>query len=281
MSTGAERVTGPTPVERSWAGIRRRLAFIGTYVRYNVQMDMEYRTSFLTQVFGMVLNDVLWIVFWWLFFERFERVAGWSLTEIMLLYAVLTTGFGLGLGIFGNAGRLSRIIAEGRLDYYLTLPKPVLLHVLISRSHTSAWGDVLFGFLIFAVSGAASVRSFVMLVVGAILAATVIVSFAVLVHSLAFWFGNAEGLAGQLFEAMMAFSSYPSGLFEGWAKVMLFTLIPAGFISTAPVQLVHTFHWPFFIGFAAFAAGLAFTATRVFYAGLKRYESGNLISLRV
>ena len=65
-------------------------------------------------------------------------VAGWSYQELLLLYAVLTLGFGLGVGIMGNCTRLSQIIAEGHLDFYLTLPKNVLLHVLVSRMNVGA-----------------------------------------------------------------------------------------------------------------------------------------------
>ncbi len=64
--------------------------FLWGYFRANLSMAMEYRANFIIQVFGMVLNDALWVLFWWLFFRQFPLVAGWSYQELLLLYAVLT-----------------------------------------------------------------------------------------------------------------------------------------------------------------------------------------------
>ena len=59
--------------------------------------------------------------------------------------------------LFGNALDLANVIANGRLDYYLSLPRPVLLHVLASRSITSGLGDFTYGVLKF--PGRAAVRA--------------------------------------------------------------------------------------------------------------------------
>lgn len=268
MSTGARRLMG-------------LISFVGAYTKANLQMAMEYRTSFLTQVVGMVLNDAIWVFFWWLFFDRFEVVAGWGVQEVMLLFAVLTIGFGIGAGLFGNALRLSHLIAEGHLDYYLVLPKPPLLHLLVSRTHVSAWGDVLFGFLIYGASGYVSWRTFFLLLAAGLLTATLLVSFCVIVHSMAFWLGHSEGLAGQLFEVLVAFAGYPEAIFTGVARVLLFTLIPAGFISAAPVRLVASFDIWYLLGYLGFVTLLVIVASVFFHRGVRRYESGNLVSLRL
>ena len=38
--------------------------------------------------------------------------------------------------------------------------------------------------------------------------------------------------------AMLTFSTYPATLFDGFVKVLLFTAVPAGFVSYLPVQAV-------------------------------------------
>lgn len=256
-------------------------AFLWEYFRANLAMAMEYRANFVIQVFGMVLNDALWVFFWWLFFNRFPQVAGWSYQELLLLYAVLTLGFGLGIGVMGNCTRLSQIIAEGHLDFYLALPKNVLLHVLVSRMNVSALGDVVFGLIVYGFSGAVSWENTAMLFAISILAAVIFVSFAVLAHSLTFFIGNANALAGQMFNALITFSSYPGGLFKGFARVLMFTAIPAGFISYAPVGILGERKLDFVLAMACFSLVLGALAIVVFYRGLKRYESGNLVSIRL
>ena len=45
-------------------------------IRTNLLIALEYRVSLFSQVFGMLLNDIIWIVFWALFFQRFP-VPNW------------------------------------------------------------------------------------------------------------------------------------------------------------------------------------------------------------
>lgn len=258
----------------------RELDFIWTYIKANFQMAVEYRVSFISQVVGMFLNDGLWVVFWWLYFTKFPVVKGWEREDVLLLWAVVTLAYGLATGIFGNSNRLASLIAQGQLDYYLSLPKDPLLHILISRMSVNAWGDLLFGPVVFFAFVPLTPSKVVTYFAVSILAAVVLASFAVLVHSLAFFIGNAEHLAGELFMSMIHFSTYPISIFQGAVKVILFTLIPAAFISAIPVRLVRDFDFAVFLGLLGFALGVAALARWVFAVGLRRYESGNLMVLR-
>jgi ABC-2 type transport system permease protein len=169
---------------------------------------------------------------------------------------------------------------QGQLDYYLGLPKNTLLHVLVSRSGLAGWGDVCFGLLAYVFFGrldAVTLGLYAVLVVASML---IFVAFGVLSGSLGFWIGNAEATSYQAQQATLNFSLYPGSVFQGWIRVLLFTLVPAGFISYLPAQLLRTFDpW-------TMAAVLAFTvfslalAVFVFRFGLRRYESGNLVTLR-
>jgi len=99
-------------------------------------------------------------------------------------------------------------------------------------------------------------------------------------HSLAFWLGDAEGLAQELWGALINFSTYPTVIFKGAVKVLLFTVLPAGFIAYVPVELLRQFRWSWLGGVLGFAALMVVDSTAMFRAGLRRYESGNLIAAR-
>src|SRR5512137_239450 len=119
----------------------------------NLQSAMEYRAAFLTQVFGMMLNNFMYFAIWIIFFQRFEDVNGWRINDMWVTFGVLASAFGLVSLLFGNAFNLSDIIMKGRLDYYLSLPRPVLLHTIASRSIASGMGDFLYGFISYGLSG--------------------------------------------------------------------------------------------------------------------------------
>ena len=243
----------------------REIRFLIALWRANLLAAMEYRAAFLTQIFGMMLNNGVYFLFWILFFERFKEIRGWEIDDMFLLFAVVATSFGIGVYFFGNVTFLADIIAEGRLDYYLSQPRPVLLHSLASRSISSGMGDILYGLMSFLFAGQITLDGIGRFGLGVLFGTMVFVSFQVLVQSLAFWMGSASQLARQARNAFVSFALYPISLFDGSAKLILFTLIPAALIGSVPTELIEAFPgpgwgcWPVYPHFFWFSQSLFFT----------------------
>ena len=258
----------------------RLLRFVTDYLKANLQAALEYRAAFWAQVFSMVINDAMWLTFWALFFASFGSVHGYGFGDVATLWAFVAFTVGIATGVFGGCWGFGRKIAQGELDFFLVLPKPVLLHLTVSTSIWSAWGDALFGLGVFVVLVRPSAQMVAAFFALSVAAMAVFISYAVVTNSLAFWLGNASALTGQLQSSVILFSTYPSQLFTGYVRLLLFTAIPAGFIAYIPVQLLREWSWPLAGGLAAAAAGSVLVATAIFYAGLRRYESGNLLAMR-
>jgi ABC-2 type transport system permease protein len=259
----------------------REIKFLIALWKANLLAAMEYRASFLSQVAGMMLNDAAYFIFWIIFFDRFEQVRGWGLQDMFLIFGLVALSYGAGLYLFGNTLQLSDVIAKGQLDYYLSLPRPVLLHVLASRSMPSAAGDVLYGLVSFFFAGQVTLDAFVRYCLGALFSTIVFLSFLVLVQSLAFWLGNAQILSVQATNAIVTFSIYPAGLFDKTARFLLFTLIPAMLVGAVPAEFVRLFSWQR-LGLLALASS-AFLGLAIFtfQRGLRRYESGSAIQVNL
>jgi len=166
------------------------------------------------------------------------------------------------------------------LDYYLGLPKNALAHVLVSRMGLAGWGDVACAVVAFAVFGPHDPLGIVLYLVLVLTSMVTFVSCMVLAGSLAFFIGNAEAAAFQMEPALITLSLYPGGIYRGWLRIVLFSVLPAGFISHLPVELMRSFD-PLRLGaVVAFALGSALLAAGCFRLGLRRYESGNLLTLR-
>jgi ABC-2 type transport system permease protein len=256
-------------------------AFLWTCWKCNLAGAMEFRVSFLLTAGMMLLNDFVWIFFWSVFFDRFKVVNGWALQDVMMLWAVSAGGYGIAATLCGNMNRIAQMAATGQLDVYLIAPKPVLLHVLVSRMSVSAIGDMAFSVILYAMFGDGTWLGFAKYVLAHIVSASIFLFFAVAINSFAFWFGNAEGLSQQLFGSMVSFTTYPTDIFKGAGRLVLFTALPAGFISYMPIGLMReAVDVPFLLGALAMSVVLATGATYMFYAGLRRYSSGNLMSMR-
>jgi ABC-2 type transport system permease protein len=69
-------------------------------------------------------------------------------------------------------------------------------------------------------------------------------------------------------------------IFNGTVRLLLFTVIPAGFISFVPLQLLHQFTWPLLAAMVGFTVLIVSVAAGLFQLGLRRYESGNLLGMQ-
>ena len=260
--------------------VGRELSFLAAYFRANLKVALEYRVAFWANVLAMFLNDLMWVVFWAIFFTRFPEVRGYDLRDVLTVWAVAALGFGVATGIFGNCSRYAPLVAEGRLDFYLLLPRPPLFHLLISHMSVSAWGDALFGLALYIAVVRPGPGELVAFLVVSLAAGAIIAAHATLANALAFWLGHAEGIAQQVMNALIMFSTYPTTLFAGLVRVVLFTALPAGFIAYVPVRFLREFQPWQLASVLAVAVFYVALAVFVFDRGLRRYESGNLVAMR-
>jgi len=231
------------------------------------------RRGFWTQVTVMLVNDVVWVGFWVIFFRQVGEIRGWDTDQVLVLLAVLTTGAGISLGFLHNVRRLGTMIGNGELDSALALPVPTLAHLLVRRVDPIHIGDMAFGIVLFFGFCNPTPQRVGVFLAGTVTAAAICTGFLVIMGALSFFVGRSE--AGDLgFHALLLTSSYPVDIFAGATKVLLYTAVPAGFMTAAPTRLVDEFD-PVLAG-ATVAVALLVVAIGVvvFNRGLRRYTSG-------
>lgn len=231
------------------------------------------RAGFWTQVVTMVVNDVAWVVFWTLFFHRVGAVRGWDTTRVLLLLAVLTTSGGLVLGVLANARAIGRLAAEGELDAALALPVSPLAYLLVRRVNTTNLGDVAFGVVLFFAACHPTPARALAYVLGVAVSATLLTGFLVAIGSLTLFAGRGD-VSELGFHAMLMFASYPVDIFNGAAKLFLYTVVPAAFVAAVPARLIDSFDPSIAIVMTGVAAAFAFAGWATFTLGLRRYTSG-------
>ena len=256
------------------------LALVGAYLCFNMKSQWEYRGAFMSQMIAMCANNFVWVAFWVLFFERFPVLRGWDVNDVITLWAIAATGFGLAHTVCGNALALPWLIARGQLDVWMLYPRALLFHIILGRMSATACGDTVFGFVVYLAFVKPDLPHFLLFTALSVAVAFLFAGFSILTGSLTFYLGNAEGLAEQWRFSMITFSTYPATLFEGVVKLILFTLIPAAFVSFLPIEALRqmSFWYAFLTVLGSFA--ILLIGIMVFYLGLKRYESGNLMEMR-
>ena len=233
------------------------------------------RAALISAMTIMMVNDVVWVVFWVLFFHRVGHLHGWDSHRILLLLAVMTSAAGITLGLFANVRRVGSMAVAGELDSVLSLPVQPLAYLLLRRVEPTNLGDLAFGITLFCVAGSPTIERTAVFVGVVLAAALLMTGFLVLTGSIAFFAGRGEG--GELgFHAILLLGSYPVDVFAGAAKVMLYTVVPAAFVSSVPARLIVSFDAGRAAWLAAVAVAFGVAGATAFTLGLRRYTSGSV-----
>jgi ABC-2 type transport system permease protein len=155
----------------------------------------------------------------------------------------------------------------------LTLPVDPLVYRLVRRVDTALLGDLVFGPVLFAVAAHPTPQRTLLYLLGVLTGSAVFVSFVVMLGSVTMVTGGRGEQADLGFQALLIMASYPLDVFGGLTKLMMFTVIPAAFITGIPVHLVDHFRLATLAGMLSVAAGSVLLAGIVFRAGLRRYWS--------
>jgi ABC-2 type transport system permease protein len=234
------------------------------------------RSSFWFQVAVMVTNDLFFVAFWFLFFNEVEGVRGWDLDRTLLLLAILATVCGAALGLFPNARWLGQMVSDGGIDAALALPANPLAYLLGRSVDPTMLGDLVFGPLLFVALGDLSPERVALFALGSVTGTVVFVSFLVLLASTTFFAGGRGEHTELGLHAILMLSSYPPDIFAGATKLLLFTAVPAAFVSGLPTRLVDDFSVGLAAAMVAVAGAFAAAAYAAFSAGLRRYRSGSV-----
>lgn len=260
--------------------VKNQLKVILLSVKYNIMREMTNHITFATNILFMMLNNAIFIIQWLLFFQLKDNIGGYRIGDILVLWGLAASTFGFANIFFKRAFDLPDLIINGKLDSFLVQPKNVLLGVISSGTSTSAIGDLLYGFILLCVFKF-SLVNLILFAVVTMTGGLILTSFAVILGSLSFWIVKGDILSGNLVGAMVNMSTFPDGIFKGVVKLLLYSFIPVGLAVYLPIKLIISFHMGYLLlilGFTAFIVWIAFV---VFYKGLKRYSSSNLMSARI
>ena len=249
-------------------------------IKFALMREMLNKVSFITNILFMILNNSAMIVQWVVLFSLKPEFGGYTLKQVLLLWALASGCYGVSRFFFAKAFSLSDTINSGKLDAFIVQPKSVLLSAITSDVQVSAIGDMLFAIIFFCVYGFSFIK-LLLFIFFCISGGLILTAITVTLNSLSFWIGNADMIADVGDGLMVNFATYPDGIFKGIVKWALFTIIPLGLTAYLPVKMIISFDPVFFIIIIVSTLLLISIAILVFNIGLKRYSSSNLMSARV
>lgn len=253
-------------------------------IRVQLRKAAEYRLSFAVSLISAILLVTLEFGSFALVLKKFERMAGWSVSEVCFLYALGEIAFGLAYFIFGGFDHrsFSTLIRSGQFDVLLLKPVNVTVQILASGLSLSKLGRVAVGVAILLTVlpnlhlATESLLFMPVALVGMILffAGIFIISSAT-----TFWTVDSVESLNILTFGVNQLMAYPMTSYQDGLRIFFTYIIPAAFLNYYPALMMlgkaDPFGLPPAVGYLSpvIGGGVFLGSLVVWQFGLSRYQS--------
>lgn len=213
-------------------------------VRIQVRSQLQYRTSFALSVAGTFLFTTLDFATILILFSNISTIAGWTASEVALLYAASALSFALVDIMLGSLDRLPAFIRNGMFDTLMVRPRSAFFQLLATDFMFRRAGRLLQSVLVLIIVATQflsvewTVARVVMLCVTVISGAIIMGSVWVIAASVAFWIDEAGEFVNAFTSGSAYLAQYPVDIYKSWLRGVVFFVIPIGFVTYLPLAWV-------------------------------------------
>ncbi len=219
----------------------RYLRLYACFLRFSFSRAMQFRLDFFFRV-GM---DSLWyaqyLAFFAILYLHTDRLGGWTREQALVFTATLFVVDAVQMTVFSNnMWQFPLLVNKGDLDYHLVRPVSTLFFVSLRDFAANSFLNLLMaaGVLVWALASypAAIPAPRVALFLG-LLPVGILVHFCLqLGFTLpVFWMHSGSGLR-DLYWTLDVYVARPEGIYRGWVRQILTSLLPLAAIVSFPVR---------------------------------------------
>ena len=122
-------------------------------IKYAIMREMLNKTTFITNVVFMILNNSSFLIQWIVLFSLKKSIGGYTLKQVLLLWGIAASVYGVAHFLFKKAFYLSETINNGKLDTFIVQPKNILLSAITTDVEPSAIGDIIYAYILLIIYG--------------------------------------------------------------------------------------------------------------------------------
>lgn len=259
----------------------KELTFALCAIKKNIENSAELRTSFVANVIGMMINNVAFVILWGSFVLSVGIIHGWTVTDVIGLQGFMACSFGMAFSAANGLRKIPEYVTNGVFDQCLLSPKHLLIRAATMSFGTSAIGDLFFGVTCLFLYGILSHLTLPQVLLGfffVLISALMFLAAIIVVISTSFFFMDATIVTTGLFELFLTPSLFHGGIFQGTTRFIFTFLIPSLVVAALPVEIIKHPSLEKIILVTCVAIAWFLLSLKIFYAGVKRYESSNLMT---
>ncbi len=210
-------------------------------VAQDIKSKMSYRADFILSMFGMLFTNAAGAVSFWLIFQNFPAINGWTYSEMIFLYGFCLISATPAQCLFDNNWSLRMNVYSGDFIKYCFRPINVFFYYMSEVFDLKGVWQLLYGIaaVVYAWCKLALPVSFVIVALFVVysLSASLFVT-AILNASAAtcFWVPNSYFVLS-LSTKLRDFAKYPMSIFSKPFRVVFTFVLPIGFMAYYPCQI--------------------------------------------
>lgn len=251
-----------------------------TFQMVHIRTALSYEADFWIGILGVALTHGIGVVFVWALFLRVPEIAGWSIWQVAVLYALSIIPRGLTELLCDGQWRLRMLINRGEFDRLLVRPMSPALQLITQFSSIHGFGSLILGtvVLVRAVTELElswGIGAWLILLLS-ILSGTVLTSaINYATNCQGFWDSASTSSFPFLVQNLAEFAKFPLTLYDRLVQIVLTWIIPFACVSYYPGLLLlnrpEAQAWMLLVAPLA-AAAMATVAALLWHEGLRRYQ---------
>lgn len=220
---------------------RNILFYVKIYNRILLQdlkSKMSYRADFVISMFGMIFTNIAGAFSFWLIFQNFQAINGWSYYEILFLYGFSLMSLTPVQCIFDNNWNLRNYVYSGDFIKYCFRPINLFFYYQSELFDVKGIGQFFFGLGIFVYSWkklsiictpTAIIKTIIFLTA----ASLVMIAMQNAAAATCFWLTNSFYIL-DLTQKFKDYARYPITIFDSTFRFIFTFVIPIAFIAYYP-----------------------------------------------
>ena len=254
------------------------------FVKVRIKSEMEYRISFLMDVFSNFCVTFLDFLTLALLFARFRTLRDWSLWEVAFLYGLIGTSFALSEMIGRGFHVFSRLVVRGEFDNMLVRPLGTFYQVFAYQFQLRRLGRISQALIVFFIASVhldvhwtpAKLCFLLMTLAGGV---CFFIGLHVIGATICFWTVQSIEFVNIFTYGGTEAGSYPMSIYRYWFRNFFTFVVPLAFVNYFPaltlLEKADPNGMPAILSRIAPAVGLLFLMVTVAFwkFGVKRYQS--------
>ena len=246
-----------------------------------LRSDLQHRASFALMTSTALAFSFLDFVAVLVIFVTIDELAGWTFTEVALLYGTSGVAFNLANVFVAGVDRAAQHIRAGTFDTLLIRPRGSVVQLTAGDIELRRLGRLAQASMVLAIALASAdvdwtVAKVALMPTLLLAGAAIFGGIWVMVAAIAFWTVENRAVANSLTYAGNYLTFYPFDVFGGWLRAMA-AIVPLAFVNYLPVAWIlgkdDAYGWPRWAGLVSPAVALVIVlAARAVWSFALRYH---------